>query len=611
MLLVVLAAWGLAIILPELTRVVGSLASYGFSADNNGVIFDVVAPFPTASQSPAARAGLVPGDRLDLARMRCTDPTSEACADIVGVLGGFGGLQYARPGGRITLAVLPAHGGAPRIVRLAAALAPLGWSARLVLLADTIVGALFIAVAVHLVWTRPSWMTWGFFLYAMWFNPGQTYTFYALIGPWPPAVLAEQFVEALAQGAGYAGLLAFALRFPTGEADPPWSRLEPGLPWLGGIVAAATLLGAGNFFGFPTERIIAPVFLCGYLIDAAVILVLVLRMRHLPPQDEQRMRWAIAGCAIGLPGFIFAELCQSSSVFYDLWGSVPSQAVIGLLYLLHGVIAYFVGTAVRRRRVVSVAIPLRRGAVLTALTFVVGVPILYLHEKVATAYEGSLHLAGWIWPAFVGPIALLALTRLHETAVDLMERAFNRRYHRAQHQLQHAGQAALEAEDFAAIDRLLAEVPVDALSLSSAAVFRWMDGTLHRAEPAIGWGPDGLVALERERDGQVFASFAQGAPVPLPRGRWQRPGLPGDDLAPCLAVPICGGAVEGIAVALFGPHLTGTDINEDERELLRAFAARVAIGYDRVETELLRREVRALRTALAALGAPKLATPPA
>ncbi len=610
MLLVVLAAWALAIILPELYRVAAPLASFGLSADNSGLVLDVVDPFASARESPAARAGLVPGDRIDLARMRCTAPASPACTSLVAVLGDFGGLQYTRPGQAIRLAVLPKHGGAPRTVHLTAALAPLGWPTRLVLLLDTIVGALFIAVAFHLVWTRPGRMSWGFFLYAIWFNPGQTYAFYALLQPWPFAVLAQQSVEALAQGAAYAGLLAFALRFPTGKPDPAWRGLEPALPWLGAAVAALTLLAGASLFGLPSEGIADAVFLFGYLLDAAVILVLVLRLPRLAPQDEERMRWAIAGCAIGMPAFIFAEICQSSGLLYDLWGAAPSQVVVGLLYLCHGVIAYFVGTAVRRRRVVSVAIPLRRGAILTALTLALGVPVLYLHEELA-AYDAALHLPEWIWPFVVGPIMLLALKFLHEHAVGFADRAFNRRYHRARDRLYHAGQAILKAEDFAAIDRLLAEVPAEGLRLSSAAVFRWREGALRRAGPAIGWEPGGLDALERERDAPAFASLARGAPLPLPRGQWLRPGLPGDDQAPCLAVPVCGGAAEGIAVALFGPHFTGADINPDERELLRRFAARAALGYDRVETENLRREVRELRAALAAAAAGKVDPRPA
>jgi hypothetical protein len=315
------------------------------------------------------------------------------------------------------------------------------------------------------------------------------------------------------------------------------------------------------------------------------------------------MRWAIVGCAIGLPAYLIAELCQSSGLPYALVGAQPSPTVIDLIYLFHGVIAFFVGTAVRRRRVVSVAIPLRRGAILAVLTFVLGVPIVYLHDQISH-YGGHLnetyHLPEWIWLLVISPIALIALTELHHRAVKLTERAFNRRYHRAREQLAKAGQQILKVRNFDDIDQLLAGVPAQGLRLSSAAVFRTVEGRLHRCGPAIGWDKAELATLDRTLDALPLACLETGRPHPLPRGSWKRPGLPADDQMPCLAVPIRGGATESVAIALFGPHVTGSDINKDEQELLRHFAEKAALGYDRVEVESLRRELQALRIAQAA-----------
>ena len=599
LLLIALAVWALAMILPSFYRVVEPLAAFGLSVDNDGVVLDVIAPFQTAPQSPAATAGLAPGDRIDLNRMHCYAPSSRACADLVTVLGGLGGLQYTLPNREIDLAMLSARDEPPRTVHLRAALAPLGWPARLVLLADTLAAILFVSTAFWLVWTRPSRITWGFFLYAAWFNPGQTYAYYALLQSWPVAVLAQEFAEAPAQGAAYAGLLAFALRFPSEAADRRWRRAERSLPWIGSILALLIVLSSANKFGFPTERITEATYLGGYVVIALVLVVLLRRRRGLKPQDEQRMRWAIAGCAIGLPAFILAEICQSSGLPYYLWGATPSQTAIGLLYLLQGVIAYFVGTAVRRQRVVSVAIPLRHGTITTALMLVIAVPVVYLHETVA-AYQETLHLPEWIWPLVVAPIVLLVFQRLHEIAVDLVDHAFNRRFHRARDRVREAGRAMLKADSFRAIDQLLAEEPVQALRLSSAAVFRWMDGVLRRVEPAIGWDEARLRELQADLDGLVLQSLALGTPVRLRRGQWHRSGLPADDLSPCLAVPVCGGAKEGIALALFGPHESGSDINADEREMLQELATRAASAYDRTEAELLRSEIRELRRNIAA-----------
>jgi hypothetical protein len=60
-----------------------------------------------------------------------------------------------------------------------------------------------------------------------------------------------------------------------------------------------------------------------------------------------------------------------------------------------------------------------------------------------------------------------------------------------------------------------------------------------------------------------------------------------------------GGVTESVAVILCGPHLSGADISYDERELLREFASRAALSYDRVEANELRREIEFLRARLA------------
>ena len=57
---VVLACWACMLSVPELYRVAGTLASLGLTVNADGGIVDVVTPFKTAAQSPAAQAGLQP-----------------------------------------------------------------------------------------------------------------------------------------------------------------------------------------------------------------------------------------------------------------------------------------------------------------------------------------------------------------------------------------------------------------------------------------------------------------------------------------------------------------------------------------------------------------------
>lgn len=600
LLLGVLTLWALAMIVPGLQRVFDSVGSFGLSLDNDGVVTDVLSPFRSATESPAAAAGLVPGDRIDLRAMRCIPPDTPQCASLVAVLGGLGGMQAALPDRQITLNIKPGSGGPPKTVKLQSVPAPLDRAERVVLFADTVVGSVVIVIAFWLVWTRPGWMTWGLFLYVIWINPGQSYTYYALLQRWPAAICAQEIAEALAQGAAFAGLVIFALRFPEDRTEPRWRKVEWAVPLLGAAFTVLGLLAFCNMFGLPTERITDASFLAGYAVDALVLLILLERRRTLPPLEDQRMRWVIWGCAIGLPTYILAEIFQSSDLIRHLWGASPSQAFIGLLYLPNGVLVYFASQAVWQRRVVSISIPLRHGTMLVALTLAMGVPFFQLDEKLSHIEE-SFELPSWIWPLVAAPVLLLLLNRLHEIAVELMDRAFNRRFHAARRQIEKANAAIAHAETLVEIDRLLAETMVRALCLSSGAVFRNEAGLFRRTQETKGWNASMKKELHPESDGIALGSLEIGAPVRVDQSDWDPHGLPAGLEAPCLSVPVQSGIPEATAVALFGPHETGNDINADEREMMDRFALRAAAGYERVITSLLRQEVAQLKAQLALL----------
>ena len=188
--LILLTVWGLAMVLPSFYRLVWPLASFGLTVDNSGVVVDVVGPFHgEMGRSPAETAGVVIGDQLDLQQMNCWTPHSTACASLVTVLGGSGGIQNTLPGREIDLALRSGAGEPDRTVHLVAQVAALDLAGRLVLLADTVVSILSTLAAAWLVWVRPSLVTWGFFFYFFWFNPGQTYTYYALLQSWPLLLL--------------------------------------------------------------------------------------------------------------------------------------------------------------------------------------------------------------------------------------------------------------------------------------------------------------------------------------------------------------------------------------------------------------------------------------
>ena len=344
-LLVLLTTWALLLVAPDLIRLVRPLGSLGFAADNDGLIYDVQGPFPTLAGSPAWRAGLRDGQHIDLQAMRCIRPTSPACIDLLAVVGGMGGPQRIRPGRTISLAVA-APAKPSRIVTMTAAPVPAGWEDKAVLFLDEVVAILVILGAAWLVWTRPGPMTWGFFVYAIWFNSGADYEAYAWLEERPLLLLAQELVQSLVVAAGYVGLLLFALRVPRDRTEPRWRPLQRTLPVIAIILGGLQLASFGAAFGYPTETITRASFITGWAINLAALAILLARRHGQHPQDYQRLRWVIWGCLIGLPAFIFAESLSETSMFQPLLGAPPSDATLGLLYLLNGILVAFVFEAV-------------------------------------------------------------------------------------------------------------------------------------------------------------------------------------------------------------------------------------------------------------------------
>ena len=78
--LLLLTVYALAMIAPDLVRVVRPLGSFGLAMDGDGRVYDVRGPFEAEQDSPAWRAGLRAGDRLDLAAMSCASVDTTVCA---------------------------------------------------------------------------------------------------------------------------------------------------------------------------------------------------------------------------------------------------------------------------------------------------------------------------------------------------------------------------------------------------------------------------------------------------------------------------------------------------------------------------------------------------
>src|SRR5215468_12735492 len=166
----------------------------------------------------------------------------------------LGGFRLVANQQRAQLVMAPAPGRPARVVDIIADQRPYDGWVLAVLLLDQVAAMLVILAAAWLVWTRPGVMTWGFFLYVIWFNPGQSAQYYALLQIYSPvALLAQNIAGAIAQGVGLTGFIWFALRAPTDETTRRWRPVERSLPYLAVFLVLLLALSYANLLGFATE----------------------------------------------------------------------------------------------------------------------------------------------------------------------------------------------------------------------------------------------------------------------------------------------------------------------------------------------------------------------
>jgi hypothetical protein len=589
--LLLLTVYALAMIVPDLLRVVRPLGSFGLAMDGDGRIYDVQGPFEDGHDSPAWRAGLRAGDRLDLAAMRCAPVDTTRCASLMSQ---WGGVTYVTAGREATFLIASAPEQAPREVKLTAEPRPTNRLLDLVIVLDTIAGCLVVLGAAWLVWTRPGLMTWGFFIYVIQFNPGQAFQFWAWFQLWPRALLAQNVIFLVMQAAAYTGLLMFALRAPVDRTEGRWRTVERALPALAIVFLGVALASMATVFGYPAEIWARSMLLIGFAVSVGALAILIGRRRDLSPRDYQRIRWVIWGCLIGLPAYLLAQLSQETSLFGHLIGEgqAPEEAA-GALSLVNGILCLFVVEAVRRPTVVNVWIPLRRA---TAFGLLLSVPVLFLHKQIEVIDE-YIHMPDWAWVVVASGLVYL-IARGHEFATELMDRLFDRKFIRAERHLATVGETIQNSDSVDKIERLLVNEPISTLGLASAALFREQDGLFTRSL-STGWAADHADALTSNHP-LLSARFDRKPYTPdsVDAAHASLAELPDDLERPVLVVPV-GNARRCYALVLYGGHEIGTDLDSSERHLLGSLARDAEIAYAQVESETLRRRIKALERQLA------------
>jgi hypothetical protein len=578
-LVLLLAGWGLITILPDFARVFSDYKKIEIEVDNNGQIY----------------SGQVP-------TVKWVDRNCTPLQFLVAVFGGMGGVQYVRPGlEAVTLCVYKKQNGirsASSERTYPAKLAPLDFWARATLALDELLGAFFIVGAACLVWYSPNAVTWGFFLYAIWFNPGQYYVSYAELQRWPRLLLVQELLQSVAQAVGYCGFVVFALQFPDRKIAPYWSRWKQALPIVGVVLFVFQIWSFLTVFGFQTELVTRILYGLGMAVDVLVVAILLKRRRRLGAAegrqvDFQKTQWVLWACVLGLSAFLFADSNTSTTFWTWLW--TPSEATINTIYLLDAVIPVVVFYAIRHYRVVDMKFALSRKFMRPMLWFIIGILVVHLHSKIE-------HELGLFWERFfkdaqflgyVVAFTLASITfvtlkflidRGHEKLVEWGDHFFFREFLHALETLR-AGAAQLsQAETVEEIDRQLIDVPANAFALASAVLYRKQGDTgKFRRVPHARWPDGALDELPDELSSNhhwVEKILARGSKNILRVDR--DPSLASrirDELAiPCVAIGVLNHN-ELIGVALYGAHRQGSELNGDEISILDEYVRTAGAAY--------------------------------
>jgi len=603
----VLCAWALLVVLPDTIRLVRPLGTLGFSADNDGVVSSV------ESGGPAERAGVRTGDRIALDRMSCLRSRAE-CKQLLFVFGGMGGLQFVPPGAKVSLWFRTPDQPPGATPKLHAPMTPvpepqgrddgqhLWW--QIALVADELGALAFVVGAATLVWRAPCAMTAGFFLYALWFNPGPYFEFYSWLQGRPLAMLAQETLQAVFQALGYVGFLVLAVTFPNNVVRPRLRPVRAALPYVFVILTGLQLASFLNIAGTGTELLTRASYVAGWTVDVAVLLILPLLLLDQPPEERARTRWLLTGCVVGLSSFIVADFNEATTMSpFTL-----TEATDETLYFVNVVTLAAVIYTVLHHRVVNVTFALTRGAerlaLWSAITALGAYAIHRVDFELGEAFRGA---------DVAISLALIGITlvweRVAESWIEAMDIVLFPRFRRALHALEELGVRLRAVCGIAHVERALTETVADALRIGSAAVFRQQRSGTYRRFASVGWPDRTLEVLPNDSALLARARGCADGHLELRPDTWHGTGFPTGVALPTVAVPVWTfGRLHAIIV--YGAHRRGDALNGEEVDAIQDVVRNAALAYEAIEADALRRQNRALARRIASARSSEAATPP-
>src|SRR5579883_119809 len=553
----------------DLFRLQWPIGVFGTIANGDGVIAHV------APGSPADRAGIRPGDRIDIAALspqnrwfffpqNCTSPG-------IPIDVGFfrGGMRYS--------------------VHMVSVPEPMEFSERAAIVADVLAGLLFVLIGTITVLLRPSAIVWGFYLFCLGSAPFPYRELDATLRL-PTSFIWLSLIVIVASAA-LPGLLIFSVRMLQ-DSVSGWRLWIGRCAWVL-FVASATLsvasLASTYLMGRPTAWIDAWDYRASLFLTALILLVLGVTYVRAVGADRQRLRWVVIGSFIALAApyvqQLLVGLLAGTPALYDAIAVIGAAAPVGVAY------------AIIKHRVINVSFFVSRTIVYGTITAVLVAAFAFIDWLVGKVLDQSrLAIVAEVLTAVgIG----FWMNSLHRRIDRIVDGVLFRSRHAADRALMRFASGLPHAASFELVDEILAEESAAALGLASAALFRRTSPHRFERMAAVGWDETTATCLD-ERDRLLLQIEGERQVLRLSEIRWRRADLPSAPGEPALAIPIFVRHELG-AVLILGSHMTGEEFDADELQLLSACAIAAGAAYDHLEADALRKRMEELQRTVDAL----------
>jgi hypothetical protein len=391
--------------------------------------------------------------------------------------------------------------------------------------------------------------------------------------------LIAQFASDVISVAGPVGLLIFAARFPSGLPTTRWKAwLDRSAIPIGALFAipnlawdAGALLRGSSPAGWMS---------LGSTLSALVLILLAaiaLGQTYLatPAKERQRLQWVIAGVLMTLVSYT-----RDWALYWEAaYSLVTSGVLIWISAVLYALGPFALAYAVVRQRVFDISFVISRTVVYTVLTASIFALFAFIEWLLGQLIEHSGATVVLLALAAIG--VAFWLESLHARVETWIESVFFRRRHAAETRLARVAEGLPYAEHTDDVDEAIVREPQEALALTSATLFkRDRDGRYVR---------DGKVL-----DGPLLLQV-QGMHGPLRlHDLGDSADATQDDRSPVLAVPVFVRArLE--AVALYGAHVNGEDIDPDEVDALKRISTAAGTAYDHLDALQMTRDLARFR----------------